>query len=101
MTTAETVCQTELLIYMAGSLPAGEYLCPQLSAGHPAPGTYSCDSLPDCCLQGLLVPLLFGLAGSLPAVERGHSCLQVTLHQVPTDVTAYLTVASRACLYRS
>ncbi len=41
-----------------------------------------CDSLHDCCLQGLLIALLICLAGSLPAAERVHSCLQVTLHQI-------------------
>jgi hypothetical protein len=43
---------------------------------------YSCDSLPDCCLQGVLIPQLICLAGSLPASERVHSCLQVTVHQI-------------------
>ena len=57
-------------------------MCPQLSIGDPGPARYNFDSLPDCCPQGLLVPLLICLAGSLPAAERVHSCLQVTLDQV-------------------
>ncbi len=85
---------------LSGRQLASWWVCPQLSIGDPGPARYNFDSLPDCCLQGLLVPLLVCLAGSLPAAERVHSCLQVTLHQ-DKAVTAYLTVASRACLYHS